>query len=159
MCSGVRVMVWGSRLGLTAKRWAIVDADAATVVTALSPDAAVGSACFRCGPGVPNRSQHRIPSTNQHPISMGTKSSMSHSACPVVWSSERRAFLSQMMSSCRMTHLLAHQYSSLTLASQAFWLPMPATTTPEPEPSVPEPGASVPAAVPSSSTCRRCRRR
>ena len=149
VCSGVRGgMEVRSRLGLTAVRWAIVDADAATFVTALSPDVAVGHACFRRGPDAPNRSQHRIPSTNQHPISMGTKSGMSLSACQVVWSSETRAFWSQMMSKLPY-HLMAHQYSSLMLASQAwFWLP-----TPAPEP------ACVPAAVPSSSTCRRCRRR
>ena len=28
---------------------------------------------WRCGPAAPNRSQHRIPSTNQRPISMGTR--------------------------------------------------------------------------------------
>ena len=28
---------------------------------------------YRDGPAAPNRSQHRIPSTNQHPISMDTK--------------------------------------------------------------------------------------
>ena len=39
-----------ARFRLTAERWAIVDTDAAAVVTAQGPDAAVGPACFRGGP-------------------------------------------------------------------------------------------------------------
>ena len=38
------------------------------------------------GPEAPNWSQYRIPYTNQHPISMGTKQSVAHGTCGVGWS-------------------------------------------------------------------------
>ena len=50
------------------------------------------------GLNAPNRSQHWIPSTNQHPIGMGTKESISHGACGVEWSREMRERWSKMMS-------------------------------------------------------------
>ena len=50
------------------------------------------------GPEAPKWSQHWIPSTNQHPIGMGTKQSMSHGACGLEWSREMRERWSKMMS-------------------------------------------------------------
>ena len=42
-------------------------------------------------PEAPNRSQHRIPNTNQHPTSMATKCRMAHGACGVGWRAEKHA--------------------------------------------------------------------